>query len=201
MQRFAPTDNFGVVAFDERASVVVPTGPLTDKARVVAPIADIHPGGMTDLSAGYLRSLREPNRVEGSRATLLVISDGDVNSDVRDHDQFAGLAAHALIAGGTMMIELGDFYAAEQRKQLMTFQVPAMASPGLAQIASLELGYVELPGLVEHTVTVPISVSVGPGDEAAARAEQEYVTRMLEESGSVPRRTCRSGRGSPTTGR
>jgi len=257
VQRLEPTDNFGVVAFDDQASVVVPTGPLTDKARVVAQIAAINPGGMTDLSTGYLRSLRELSRAEGSRATLLVISDGRVNSGVCDPDEFASLAAKAYakgvvtstlgygegydeallaaiaragsgnhvfaadpdaagaliarevdglldkvvqaasltvhfeptvellrlfndlpsqqIANGTVMIELGDFYAGEQRKLLMKFQVPAMASLGLAQIATLELGYVELAGLVEHTVQVPILVNVVPGDEAAARVPDPTV--------------------------
>ena len=73
------------------------------------------------------------------------------------------------IGNGAVMIEIGDFYAAESRKLLMKFKVPAMAALGLEQIATLELEYVELPGLVEHTVRVPLSVNVVPGDEAAQR--------------------------------
>ena len=73
------------------------------------------------------------------------------------------------------MIELGDLYGQEQRKLLMRFEVPAMAALGLAQIATLSLEYVELPGLVEHTVELPISVNVVPGDEAAQRVPDPIV--------------------------
>jgi Ca-activated chloride channel homolog len=76
------------------------------------------------------------------------------------------LPAHQ-IGAGQVMIEVGDLYSQEQRKLLMRLQVPAMAALGLAHIATLVLQYVELPGLVEHTVKLPISVNVVPGDEAA----------------------------------
>jgi Ca-activated chloride channel family protein len=73
------------------------------------------------------------------------------------------------IGAGQVMIELGDLYSQEQRKLLLRFQVPAMGALGLAQIATLELQYVEVPGLVEHTMSLPLSVNVVPGDEAAQR--------------------------------
>ena len=46
------------------------------------------------------------------------------------------------------MLEIGDLYAGEKRKLLLKLQVPAMAALGLAQVAELELDYVELPELV-----------------------------------------------------
>ena len=73
------------------------------------------------------------------------------------------------IETGQIMIELGDFYANEERKVLLKFKVPAMASLGLAQVASLELRYVELPDLLEQVVTIPVAVNVVPGDQAAGR--------------------------------
>jgi len=79
------------------------------------------------------------------------------------------------IGDGAVMVELGDFYFEEQRKLLMRFKVPAMAGLGLAQIATLELRYVELPGLVEQVVTLPVSVNVVPGDEAAGRVPDPVV--------------------------
>src|SRR6478609_3721142 len=63
VRRLEPSDNFGLVTFDNSAQVVVPAGPLTDKARVIAAIEGVYPGGSTDLSAGYLRGLRELRRV------------------------------------------------------------------------------------------------------------------------------------------
>jgi Ca-activated chloride channel family protein len=273
VQRLDPTDHFGLVTFDNDAQVVVPAGPLTDKAAVVAQIQSIHAGGTTDLGAGYLRGLRELRRAAGERGgTVLVISDGHVNAGITDLDQFASLSAKAYADGvvtstlgygrgydesllaaiarsgsgnhvfadnpdsagaaiaseveglldkvvqaatltvdfeptvqllrlfndlpatqidaGKVMIELGDLYAQEARKLLMRFHVPAMAQLGLAQIATLTLEYVELPGLVEHTVTLPISVNVVPGDEAAQRIPNPTVRSevLFQEAQDTKRR-------------
>ena len=93
-------DRFGVVVFDDEAQVVVPCAPLTDKGAVVEALRSIHPGGSTDLGAGYLRGLQELRRVSSAPdaargGTLLVISDGHVNCGITDTDQFADLAAKA----------------------------------------------------------------------------------------------------------
>ena len=273
VQRLEPTDNFGVVTFDDEAQVVVPAGPLTDKQAVMERISSIQPGGMTNLSSGYLRGLRELRRASGDTGgTVLVVSDGHVNGGIRDADQFAQVAQQAYSQGavtstlgygrgydetllaaiaragsgnhvfadnpdaagaaiaqeveglldkvvqaatvtvhfektvrmlrlyndlpaqqigtGQVMIELGDLYAEEQRKLLMKFEVPAMAALGLAQIATLELQYVELPGLVEHTITLPISVNVVPGDEAANRVPDATVRSevLFQEAQDLKRR-------------
>jgi len=87
VRRLDPTDNFGLVTFDDSAQVVVPAGPLTDKEGVLALIEGVYTGGMTDLSTGYLRGLRELRRVDGNGGTVLVISDGHVNGGIQDVDQ------------------------------------------------------------------------------------------------------------------
>lgn len=268
-------DNFGVVVFDNSAQVVVPCGPLTDKAAVVEAVRSIRAGGSTDLGAGYLRGLQELRRAASGGSgtadapaggTLLVISDGHVNIGITDVDQFADLAAKANAGGvvtstlgyglgydetllsalarsgagnhefaqdpdaagahiaaeveallskvvqaasltvrfspevqmlrlyndlpahqvgaGLVQVELGDLYAEEARKLLMRFKVPAMAALGLAQIATLELRYVELPALIEQTVLLPITVNVVPGDEAAGRVADPVVRseRLYQEA-------------------
>ena len=68
---------------------------------------------------------------------------------------------------GGIMVELGDLWASEQRKLVLTFKVPAMTALGLAEIAQVELRYVAVPGFVEQTITVPVHVNVVPGDQAA----------------------------------
>ncbi len=228
VRRLEPTDNFGLVVFDDSAEVVVPAGPLADKESAIRAIESVFPGGSTDLSAGYLRGLRELRRVADHGGTVLVISDGHVNAGISDVDEFASLtakayadgivtstlgygrgydesllaaiarsgngnhvfadnpdAAGAAIAGevdgllnkvvqalslticvedavqfarlyndlpaheiapNRLMVELGDLFSAEQRKVLLKLRVPGMAALGLAQIATLELAYVELPG-------------------------------------------------------
>ncbi|GAA1915443.1 VWA domain-containing protein [Nocardioides marmoribigeumensis] len=258
VRRLEPTDNFGLVAFDDHAQVVVPAGPLTDKDAVIARIQSVLPGGMTDLSAGYLRGLRELRRVAGAGGTVLVVSDGHVNSGVKDPDEFATITARAyadglvtstlgygegydetllstiaragsgnhvfaadpdgagaaiagevdglldkvvqavsltvhmgpsvelvrlyndlpaeLLAPGVLTIELGDLYADEARKVLFKLMVPARTALGLAQVATLEVAYVEVARLVEHVHTIPITVNVVPGDEAAGRVASPTVT-------------------------
>lgn len=98
--RLNAADRFGVVVFDDAAQVAVPCGPLTDKQAVVRALQSIEPGGCTDLGAGYLRGLQELRRVASSAAasaggTLLVISDGHINSGIQDADRFADLARRA----------------------------------------------------------------------------------------------------------
>jgi Ca-activated chloride channel family protein len=74
-------------------------------------------------------------------------------------------------------VELGDFYSDETRRLVLALDVPGRAQLGLAQVAELVLRYVELPGLVEHTVTLPLTVNVLPGDEAAGRVRKPEVER------------------------
>lgn len=80
---------------------------------------------------------------------------------------------------GGVMVELEDLWAGEQRTLLVGLHVPAMPALGLAEVASLELRYVALPGLVEETVTLPVFVNVVPGDEAAGRIANPKVRQEL----------------------
>jgi Ca-activated chloride channel family protein len=102
VDRLDPSDNLGIVAFDDAVQIVVPAGPLTNKAAVKAAIAAIDAGGCTDLSAGYLRGLPEAQRVAGpTGATVLLISDGHANAGVTDADQLGSVAAQAKAKGVT----------------------------------------------------------------------------------------------------
>jgi Ca-activated chloride channel family protein len=96
VDRLEPTDNFGVVAFDDDASVVVAAGPMTDKASARMAIAGVCAWGGTNLSAGYFRGLQEARRVCGpAGATLMIVSDGEANEGIIDPEQLAGIAARA----------------------------------------------------------------------------------------------------------
>jgi Ca-activated chloride channel family protein len=106
-------------------------------------------------------------------ASLLIRPTADVQSVAVLND----LPAQAVDGG--IMIELGDLWAGEQRKLLLQLGVPAIAALGLAQIATLELRYVTLPELSEQTVTLPISVNVVPGDQAAGRVTDPKVRTEL----------------------
>jgi Ca-activated chloride channel family protein len=80
---------------------------------------------------------------------------------------------------GGIMVELGDLWAGEQRKLVVSFAVPAKAALGLVQIAELEIRYVALPDFVEQTVTLPVNVNVVPGDQAAGRIPDPQVRTEL----------------------
>lgn len=78
-----------------------------------------------------------------------------------------------------VQIELGAFYSGEVRRLVITFDVPGIAALGLAQIAELDFAWVELPELVQHSVTVPVCVNVVPGDQAAGRVPDPTVRTEL----------------------
>jgi len=96
VDRLAPTDHFGVVAFDDEVRVVVPAGPLHDKPATRHAIAATQSGGMTNLSGGLLRGLQEARRAaKNSGATLLLLSDGHANEGETDPARLAKIAATA----------------------------------------------------------------------------------------------------------
>jgi Ca-activated chloride channel family protein len=78
-----------------------------------------------------------------------------------------------------VQVELGAFYSGEVRRLVITFDVPGIAALGLARIADLDFTWVELPGLVQHTVSVPVHVNVVPGDQAAGRIPDPVVRTEL----------------------
>ena len=98
-------------------------------------------------------------------------------ADVASVTVFNDLPGHAVDGG--VMLELGDLWAGERRKLLLGLDVPASPALGLTQVATLELRYVALPDLVEQTVTLPVSVNVVPGDQAAGRVPDPRVRSEL----------------------
>ena len=104
-------------------------------------------------------------------ASLLIEPTGDVSQISVLND----LSTMAVETG--VLAELGDFYSSESRRIVVTIEVPAMAALGLAEVAKLTLTYVELASLEQHTITVPVSVNVVPGDVAQGRVPAAEVTR------------------------
>ncbi len=261
INRLDPSDNFGLVVFDDNVDVAVPAGPLRDKQAVWHAIQAVEAGATTNLSGGLLRGLQEARRVKDAQgATLVLLSDGHANVGVTTHDELERIASGARNAGvtattiglglgydeqlmaavsrggagnahfaeepdtagaalasevdglldqvvqaasltvrptgavdavhlfndlpaitidGGFMVELGDFYSGEQRKLLLTIDVPAMAALGLAQVCELELQWVDIATLDSHTVTIPVHVNVVPGDQAAGRIPNATVRTEL----------------------
>ncbi|MFI6574223.1 VWA domain-containing protein [Nocardiopsis sp. NPDC050513] len=273
VDRLAPTDNFGLVAFDTQATVEVAAAPLTDRAEVRRRIAALTAHGGTDLSSGLLRGVQEARRASGGRgATLLLVSDGHANQGVTDHDLLRQVAADAyghgvstttlgyglgydeallgaiadggaggalfaedpdtaggLIAqeadyllaksaqavslrvpsgphvrgvevlgevpsstlpDGSLMVELGDLYSGESRRLLLRVEVPGVSELGTVAVTTLEAVYVDPATLTTYTVTLPITVNVVPGDEAAGRtpAPEVRTEEALQRAQTAKRR-------------
>ncbi|WP_017592538.1 ADP-ribosylglycohydrolase family protein [Nocardiopsis potens] len=100
VDRLDPADRFGVVVFSDQARVLVPAGPLTDKAAVKERIRSVRPGGSTDLSSGLMRGVQEARRAsQDGGATLLLISDGHANQGITEHGRLAEIARSAHVSG------------------------------------------------------------------------------------------------------
>lgn len=83
-----------------------------------------------------------------------------------------------------VVIPLGDLYAGEHRELLLHFDVPAAATLGVHELATLHVEYVALPSLVSQRITWPLVVNVVPGDVAAGRVSDPSVvtSRLLAEA-------------------
>lgn len=117
--------------------------------------------------------------ISGEVAGLLDLAAQAASLTVRMSPHVKGVAVvNDLSVAGLpdgVLIELGSLYSGETRKLILTFAVPGIPSLGLAEIATLQLGYVALPSLEQETVTLPIHVNVVPGDQAAGRVPDPVV--------------------------
>jgi Ca-activated chloride channel family protein len=114
IDRLAPQDSFGLVAFDDQALVIAPMRTMADHdlAALKKVIRDMNTGGQTDLSAGYFMGLRELSRANTNNgATLLLISDGHANAGIKDPAELAAVATkHATSNITTSSIGIGNGY-------------------------------------------------------------------------------------------
>ena len=114
IDRLAPQDSFGLVAFDDQAIVVSPMRKMADHAIVELKqaIRNLQTGGSTDISAGYTMGLRELGRVATEAgATLLLISDGHANAGEQSPTVLSQVAAtHSANKITTSTIGLGTGY-------------------------------------------------------------------------------------------
>jgi Ca-activated chloride channel family protein len=98
VDRLAPQDSFGLVAFDDQSLVIAPTRTMADHhlPSLRKAIREMQSGGSTDISSGYLMGLRELNRVNSASAsTLMLISDGHANTGEQDPKVFANIATQS----------------------------------------------------------------------------------------------------------
>jgi Ca-activated chloride channel family protein len=127
-----------------------------------------------DTAGAQLASEVDGLLTVSAQAASLLVKPADPTTGVTVWNDLPG---HGTADG--IMLELGDLVAAEERRLVLTFDVPAMASLGLAKIADVRLQWVALPELVEHTIDLPVFVNVVPGDAAVGRVPDPVVRSEL----------------------
>lgn len=114
IDRLAPQDSFGLIAFDNQALVIAPMRQMADHdmPSLRQAVRQMQTGGNTDISAGYTLGLRELTRVAtDAGATLLLISDGHANAGEQNPQVLAQVATtHAANKVTTSTIGLGTGY-------------------------------------------------------------------------------------------
>jgi Ca-activated chloride channel family protein len=92
VDRLGINDTLALITFDGEVSLLAPSG-VPDRTRLGAVINLIEPGGMTNLSGGWLKGIEELQRgVGGSQRRVLLLTDGHANVGVTDHDRLAAMA-------------------------------------------------------------------------------------------------------------
>ena len=77
---------------------------------------------------------------------------------------------------GSLIINIGDMYAGEERRILLNLGVPAVANLGTTTIANIDINFTQVSDLTDHHVQLPITVNVVPGDQARNRVPNPVVS-------------------------
>jgi Ca-activated chloride channel family protein len=77
---------------------------------------------------------------------------------------------------GSLIINIGDMYASEERRILLNLGVPAVADLGTTTIANVDINFTQVSDLTDHHVQLPITVNVVPGDQARNRVPNPVVS-------------------------
>lgn len=91
-----PDDRFSLVVYDEHVELLVPSALASSasRRRAIDALRDVHPGGSTNLSAGWLRGCEQAAEFAKDEqiSRCLLLTDGLANRGLTDRDE---LALHA----------------------------------------------------------------------------------------------------------
>ena len=114
VDRMKPQDSFGLVTFDNRAELQIPTLAMSEHhaPTVHALIDRVRAGRTTDLSGGYLLGLDQARRHPSATGShVLLLSDGHANTGIVNPSQLGALAAQGHDDGvSTATIGIGPGY-------------------------------------------------------------------------------------------
>jgi Ca-activated chloride channel family protein len=103
LRNLRPQDIFSVVAFSDRAEVIIPAAYLQDRARLEARIQMIHPSGATEMLQGLELGIQEVKRSLDSKRInqIILLTDGHTYGDEQECLSLAsGLAERGISVSG-----------------------------------------------------------------------------------------------------
>jgi len=161
-RRLRPTDELSIVTYDDEVRLELPLSPVgAHGALLEQALLRIAPGGMTNLSGGWLKGLEQLRSVPGGDGPkqVLLLSDGLANSGITDAATLVGMARTAADEGvGTTTIGFGDGFDEE----LMTGMAdsggghPYFAETPEQAPAIFEQEYEGLASIVAQNVSVEL---------------------------------------------
>ncbi len=113
VEQLLPNDSVSVIAFDDQIDMIVPAGPVTNKAEILRKIATIGPRGSTALHAGWEIGARQTleHKVLDGLNRVLLLSDGLANVGLTDPTAISGEVAGMNAKGvSTTTLGVGDDY-------------------------------------------------------------------------------------------
>jgi Ca-activated chloride channel homolog len=199
VQRLWPEDTVSVVAFDDEVELVSPPESGDAHAGIAQRIQQIGPGGMTNLSGGWLRGreLVADNLRQGAVNRVILLTDGIANVGITEPEALVGLCSDGSGKGiSTTTIGFGEGFEEDLLK--------AMADAGSGGTYYIEevdqavgIFEEELEGLMSLAAQ-NVRVTVTPGDgadfvkvlhEYPSHAEGETLTLEVGDLyGREPRR-------------
>jgi Ca-activated chloride channel homolog len=105
-RHLAPADELALVTYDDEVDLVRALAPA-DKTATSAAIANIYPGGSTNLSGGWLKGLEELGRAGDGVRRVLLLTDGHANAGIVDPGQLVAIAEGTKGQASTTTIGFG----------------------------------------------------------------------------------------------
>ncbi|HVL98289.1 MAG TPA: VWA domain-containing protein [Egibacteraceae bacterium] len=177
VERLQPHDELALVAYDDEVDLLAALAPVQASVLGEA-ISAIHPGGMTNLSGGWLKGVEELGRRNDGLRRVLLLTDGLANQGLTEPDTLVALAQRQSAQGvATTTLGFGDGF----NEELLTAMADAgrgtahfIASPEDAP-AAFAAEFSDLVSLVAQNV----SVEIRPTD-------QVEVVAVLNDHPSTP---------------
>jgi Ca-activated chloride channel family protein len=86
VEQLTDKDILSVVVYDDHVNTVIPPQPVSDQAALIQAIRNVHVGGLTNLSGGWLQGCEyvqkdlDPQKIN----RVLLLTDGHANVGIRD---------------------------------------------------------------------------------------------------------------------